>query len=86
MAKELNFDEYVSTYTDEDGDEHETVIQAHTVTDETKGDYNTVGGTERANKGDVLIKRDRPDLYDRISGKVFDGLEYQKRHHDVNGV
>lgn len=92
MTKHLEFETLEATYQDDDGDEHTTTIEVHRVTDETKGEYNTVAGVERAQKGDVLVKRDRPNTYDRIPGKVFDDLGYEKKSdhggldHNVNGL
>ena len=84
MAKDLRdveFKDYSTKVTDEDGDEHTSTVSAHVATKETAEILDTVlshTGPRTVKQGDVLVKTERPDFYDIHSSKVWDELGYSE--------
>lgn len=80
MVAEKKFETHSHTYKDDDGDEHETTVEVHEVTEQTRGDFvNRLGVVERSNVGDVLIRTNRPEVYDKLSKDEYSKLGYSKQ-------
>lgn len=85
MARDLDrefldgFQEYQGKFKDEDEDEHPgTPVKAHVVTDPEFNGYEvqTVAGTHRVRKGEAVIQRDRPGVYDVLSKDEWEKTGY----------
>jgi hypothetical protein len=91
MAQDYEFKTYTAEIEDDDGDKHTSSIEAHVVTDKTRGQFNTRVGADTARPGDVLVKTSRPDVYDKHSSEEFDKLGYESGESDsefgtANGI
>ncbi|SRR6266496_1963999 len=83
MAKELDFQEYSATITDDDGDEHTTTVRAAVITDDlvylidpntgnkVRREVKTPTGGRQVSLGDVYVETERPGIYDYLTGEAW---------------
>lgn len=87
MAKNLDFQDYTATVTDDDGDEHESTVRAAVVTEDlvyikdqngnnVRREVMTPTGGRQVSKGDVYVETDRPGVYDYLTAEAWASTGY----------
>lgn len=86
--KNLEFQDYTQTLTDEDGDEHDHTVRAAVVTDDlvyvtdattgnrVRREVMTPTGQRQVIAGDVFVETDRPGVYDHMVGEAWSAIGY----------
>lgn len=75
--KPIDFKEFTAKVKDNDGDEHESTVLAHVVTNDTQGrSVATRTGSYETVEGNVLVQTDRPGVYDVLSADAWKGTGY----------
>lgn len=87
--KHLDFQDYSTTYKDDDGDEHETTIRAAKITDDlvyvkdpntgnnVRREVMTFTGARAVQAGDVFVETERAGVYDFITGEQWEKVGYK---------
>src|SRR6266705_5547880 len=93
MAKDLEFVDYSAITTDEDGDEHESVITAaiigseHVYVKDVNGnnvrrEVMTPTGARQVIQGDVFVKTERDGVYDHLTAAGWASTGYPDEVQD----
>lgn len=85
--KELDFQDYTATVTDDDGDDHDSTVRAAVVGEDhvylkdqngnnVRREVMTPTGSRQVSKGDVFVETERPGVYDYLTADAWASTGY----------